>query len=179
MGYSRRLGRRPMEQASKSAHGHVINDQEVQKFLSRCALPRSADWIQLEEHTVFEPRLAGPNPIRHIVAIDSGYTEVPVQTRFPSSTLCFFQFGALSFSVADLEALEKQPFIDPEDIAKLKRIERLKLTLPVKNISLRDQTTLTGSVRRTLYDFFAQSMDGTSLLQTLKWFLFEEYQQPS
>ena len=31
MGYGRRLGRRPMEQASKSAHGHVINDPEVQK----------------------------------------------------------------------------------------------------------------------------------------------------
>src|SRR5437867_843873 len=100
MGYSRRLGRRPMEQASKSAHGHVINDQEV------------------------------------------------------------------------------QPFIDPEDIARLKRIERLKLTLPVRNVALKDQPTLTASVRLALYEFFAQKMDGTSLLDTLKWFVFEEYGPP-
>ena len=124
MGYSRRLGRRPMEQASKSAHGHVINDAEVQKFLGRCALPRSASEVNLTEHTLLDLISVAPNPIRHIIAVDSGYTEIPVQTRFPSSTLCFFQFGALSFSVADLEGLEKQPFIDPEDMAKLKRIER-------------------------------------------------------
>lgn len=178
MGYSRRLGRRPMEQASKSAHGHVISDPEIQKFLSRCALPRSADGVKLEEHTVFEPMPVDPNPIRHIVAVDSGYTEIPVQSRFPSSTLCFFQFGALSFSVADLEGLEEKPFIDPEDIARLKRIERLKLTLPVRNVALKDQPTLTASVRVALYDFFAQKMDGTSLLETLKWFVFEEYGLP-
>lgn len=179
MGYSRRLGRRPMEQASKSAHGHVINDAEVQKFLGRCALPRSASEVNLTEHTLLDLISVAPNPIRHIIAVDSGYTEIPVQTRFPSSTLCFFQFGALSFSVADLEGLEKQSFIDPEDMAKLKRIERLKLTLPVTNVALKDQSTLTASVRVALYDFFAQQMDDTSLLETLKWFLFEEYAQPS
>jgi len=81
--------------------------------------------------------------------------------------------------VADLEGLEKQSFIDPEDMAKLKRIERLKLTLPVTNVALKDQSTLTASVRVALYDFFAQQMDDTSLLETLKWFLFEEYAQPS
>lgn len=178
MGYSRRLGRRPMEQASKSSHGHVIGDTEVQKFLTRCALPRSADAVKLNEHTVLGWKPTDPNPIRHIVAVDSGYTEVPVQTRFPSSTLCFFQFGALSFSVADLEGLEEQPFIDPEDMAKLKRIERLKLTLPVRNVALKDQPTLTASVRVALYDFFAREMDDTSLLDTLKWFVFEEYGPP-
>jgi len=83
MGYSRRLGRRPMEQASKSAHGHVINDAEVQKFLGRCALPRSASEVNLTEHTLLDLISVAPNPIRHIIAVDSGYTEIPVQTRFP------------------------------------------------------------------------------------------------
>jgi len=168
-----------MEQASKSAHRHVINDAEVQKFLSRCTLPRSASQVNFAEHTLLDLTPVDPNPIRHIVAVDSGYTEIPVRTRFPSSTLCFFQFGALSFSVADLEGLEKLPFIDPEDMAKLKRIERLKLTLPIRNVALKDQPTLTASVRVALYDFFAQEMDDTSLLETLKWFVFEEYAEPS
>lgn len=178
MGYNRRLGRRPMEQASKSAHGHVINDPEVQRFLARCALPKTAGEIHLADHTVcrFEP--VSSNPIRHIVAVDSGYSEIPVQPNFPSSTLAFFQFGALSFSITDLDALATQPFIDPEDMAKLKRIERLKLSLPVRNIALKDEPTLTASVRAALYDFFAQTRDGSSLLETLRWFLFEEYQSP-
>src|SRR5712671_6370651 len=101
MGYSRRLGRRPMEQASKSSHGHVINDPEVKRFLGKCALPKSASEVKLAEHTVLQFEAVSPNPTRHVVAVDSGYTEIPVQPNFPSSTLAFFQFGALSFSIAD------------------------------------------------------------------------------
>jgi hypothetical protein len=167
-----------MEQASKSAHGYVVRDSEVQKFLNRCALPRAASEVKLEEHALFGVKEIEANPIRHIVAVDSGYTEVPVQTRFPSSTLCFFQFGVLSFSVADLESLEKQAFIDPEDMAKLKRIERLKLALPVRNVALKEQSSLTASVRAALYEFFVREMDGTSLMDSLKWFVFEEYGTP-
>ena len=173
--YGRRLGRRPMEQASKSSHQNVINDAEVQNFLRRCALPRSASDVALKEHVLVDYEAVPVNPTRHIVAVDSGFTEVPVQKNFPSSTLCFFQFGALMFSVADLESLEQSPFIDPEDMAKLKRIERLKLTLPIRNIALKDQPTLTASVRAALYDFFAQVRDDTNMLETLRWFLFEEY----
>lgn len=62
------------------------------------------------------------NPTRQIIAVDGGYTEVVVQPEFPSSTVCFFQFGALMFSVEDLDHLADKPFIDPDDIAKLKGI---------------------------------------------------------
>src|SRR5947208_1458737 len=113
-----------MEQASKSSHHNVINDPDVQRFLGRCALPRSASDVVLNEH------------------------------------------------------LEQSPFIDPEDMAKLKRIERLKLTLPIRNIALKDQPTLTASVRVALYDFFAHVRDDTNMLETLRWFLFEEYLHP-
>jgi hypothetical protein len=167
-----------MEQASKSTHHNVINDAEVQKFLGCCALPRSSADVNLSEHVLLEYKPVAVNPIRHIVAVDSGFTEVSVQKNFPSSTLCFFQFGALMFSVADLENLEKSPFIDPEDMAKLKRIERVKLTLPIRNVALKDQPSLTASVRVTLYDFFRQVRDNTSMLETLRWFLFEEYSHP-
>src|SRR5690242_2276392 len=152
-----------MEQASKSSHHNVINDADVQKFLSSCALPRAASEVALQQHTVVNYEAVKPNPIRHIVAIDSGFQEVPVQKNFPSSTLCFFQFGVLTFSIEDLEGLEQSAFIDPADMAKLKRIERLKLTLPIRNIALKDQSTLTASVRKSLHDFFAQTRDNTSL----------------
>jgi hypothetical protein len=179
MAYSRRLGRRPMEQASKTAHSHVINDPAVQAFIGRCARPKTADEVQLDAHTLVDVAPVSPNPIRHVVAVDSGFTEVAVDSSFPSSTLGFFQFGILTFSISDLEGLGQLRFIDPDDMAKLKQIERLKLALPLRNIALADHGSLVASVRRALHEFFAQARDGTSLLETLKWFVFEEYGAPS
>jgi hypothetical protein len=175
MGYMNRFGRRPAEFASKSSHSEIIRDPEVEAFLSKCTLPRRAEEVSVEDHTRLEYQRVEPNPIQHIVAVDGGYTEVPVRTEYPSATICFFQFGALFFSVEDLEGLDQQPFIDPDDMAKLKRIQRLKLTLPMRNITYGEQSTLTHSVRHALYRFFMQSLDGESLMETLRWFLFEEY----
>ncbi|HBI46863.1 MAG TPA: NurA domain-containing protein [Planctomycetales bacterium] len=175
MGYSSRTGRRPAEFASKAAHSHLIQDAEVQGFLTQCDLPKRAGDVKLSDHLsmLFDP--VRDNPIEHVIAIDGGYTEVAVQKEFPSATVCFFQFGALIFSVADLEELEDQPFIDPDDIAKLKKIQRLKLVLPVCNVALKNETTLTRSVRRAVFDFFCRNMDDDRLIETLRWFIFQEY----
>lgn len=175
MGYTSRRGRRPNEYASKSAHGHVINDPGVQDFLAHCSLPKRAEEVNLSDFlsAPFEP--VADNPIQHVIAVDGGYNEVAVQKEFPSATICFFQFGALVFSVADLEQLDDQPFIDPDDIAKLKRIQRLKLMLPVRNVALKSEGTLTKSVRKAVYDFFCRAMDDGKLIESLRWFLFEEY----
>jgi hypothetical protein len=175
MGYTSRRGRRPNEYASKSAHGHVIQDSDVQDFLRQCNLPKKASEVEIsDQHTVvFQP--VADNPIRHVIAIDGGYNEVVVQKEFPSAKVCFFQFGALFFSVWDLEQLDDQPFIDPDDIAKLKKIQRLKLLLPVRNVSLKSEGSLTRSVRKAVYDFFRKAMDNGQLIETLRWFLYEEY----
>jgi hypothetical protein len=175
MGYTSRRGRRPNEYASKSAHGHIIQDADVHDFLAQCNLPKKAGEVQLSNHlsVPFEP--VADNPIRHVIAVDGGYNEVVVQKEFPSAKVCFFQFGALVFSVADLEQLDEQPFIDPDDIAKLKKIQRLKLLLPVRNVALKSEGTLTKSVRKAVYDFFCKAMDDGRLIETLRWFLYEEY----
>ncbi|MCL4518446.1 MAG: DNA double-strand break repair nuclease NurA [Thaumarchaeota archaeon] len=119
-----------------------------------------------------------PNPIRHVIAIDGGYNEVPVQTEFPSATIAFFQFGALFFSIEDLESIEDQPFIDPDDMSKLKNIQRLKLTLPIRNVVKKSEGSLTTSVRRAIYDFFLYKPEDGSMIDTLKWLLFREYAEP-
>jgi hypothetical protein len=175
MGYTSRRGRRPNEYASKSAHGHVIQDAAVQDFLSRCRLPKRAGEVRLAGHLTVPFAPAPDNPIRHVIAVDGGYHEVAVQKEFPSATVCFFQFGALALSVADLEELDGQPFIDPDDMARLKRIQRVKLILPVRNVALKAEGGLTRSVRRAVYDFFCKAMDDDKLIETLRWFLFEEY----
>jgi hypothetical protein len=178
MAYASRNGRRPAEYASKSAHSHVINDVSVQEFLAQCEMPKRAGDVTFSEkmNVLYSP--VQENPIKHIIAIDGGYSEIAVQTEFPSATICFFQMGALIFSVDDLETINEQAFIDPDDMAKLKNIQRLKFTLPVRNVRKKAESTLTASVRRALYDFFRQKIDDSSLIDTLQWFLFQEYSTP-
>jgi len=164
-----------MEMASKSSHGHIIRDPDVQAFLARCELPKEVGDIELPATLLFDFDAPVKNPIRHIIAIDGGYTEVAVRNQFPSSTMCFFQFGALVFSLQDLQDIEQSKFIDPADMARLKNIQRLKLALPVRHIKVDDETTLTHSVRRALWNFFIHDIDGTSLADTLRWLVFEEF----
>lgn len=174
MGYTDK-GSKPFEFASKSAHTHIINDIEVGAFLKKCDLPKSSDQVSFNEKLVFEIEPIKDNPIRNVIAVDGGATDVPVKRAFPSSTISFFQFGALSFKLEDLENLEKSPFISPEDISKLKELERIKLVLPTKNLSI-SGLTLSKSVRKTIYDFFIKDRgDSGSYMKSLHWFLFSEY----
>lgn len=175
MAYMSKRGRRPMELASKAAHSHMINDPVVAEFLDHCDFPKNSTDIELSEHVMLPFAPVSNNPIKHIIAVDGGYSVVPVRKEFPSATVCFFQFGALTFSISDLETLDHQPFIDPEDIAKLKNVQRLKLVLPLQNVSLNSEATLTHSVRKALYDFFMQVHDGETLMETLNWFVFKLY----
>lgn len=174
MGYVDK-GSKPFEFASKSAHTHLINDPEVNSFLRKCDLPKSSDQIFFNDKLLFNIEDIDNNPIKNVIAIDGGATDVPVKRAFPSSTISFFQFGALSFKLEDLESLDKSPFISPEDIAKLKELERIKLVLPTKNLSI-SGLTLSKSVRKTIYDFFVKDRgDCGSYMNSLYWFLFSEY----
>ena len=173
MGYASRHGRRPPEYASKATHGHVINSDAVKALLQRCRLPKRAGEVDLPTE-LYMPQPPA-NPIRHVIAVDGGSRVEEVQKGFPSAQVAFFQFGALIFDVADLEELDEQPFVDPDDMAKLKQIRRLELALPIRNVALDDGSTLTDSIRRTLYEFFVASIDGASLMETLDWLLFERY----
>ena len=175
MGYTSKRGRRPSEYASKSAHSHIIQDDTVQDFLLQCRLPTTSGEVEIddEQRVLYVP--VEPNPIKHVIAVDGGYTEVAVRSEFPSATICFFQFGALFFSVEDLEKLEDVPFIDPADMSKLKKIERFKFTIPVRNVTLHDQNTLTHSIRKALYDFFMRDLEGDTLMASLRWLVFEEF----
>ena len=153
-------------------------DSFVRKDLKKYELPKKAGEIPIEDKITFKLPKIDHNPIQHIVAVDGGYTEISVKKEFPSSTLSFFQFGLLSFSIADLNNLEEKPFISPNDMRKLKEINRLKFTLPTKNIKLKGNETLTNSVRNTLFDFFRQMPEkNDNFIETLNWFIFREYNE--
>jgi len=175
MAYSSNNGRKPMEMASKTNHSQIVRNSLVQSFLQSCNIPKPAnpELVSLQAVPVDLPL---DNRIRIVITIDGGYTEVSVQDNFPSSSYTFYNFGGLLFEMKDLQTLHTKPFIDPEDMAKLRNMQRFHLVLPTKNISLNYCGSLTESVRWSMYDFFTKAQDGEKpLINALRWLLFQEY----
>ncbi len=168
-------GKKPIEWASKINHTHIINDEFVKKYIQNCNLPKDANNIKLNEKLIYDLDVIENNPIKNIIAIDGGYSEVIVKKNFPSSKMAYFQFGVLFFSVKDLESLETKPFISPEDMSKFKNIERIKFSIPVKNITYKNEKNLTNSIRKTIYKFFIQDRNGENFMETLYWLVFQKY----
>lgn len=168
--------RKPNEWAAKINHTHIINDPFIKDFISKCSLPKDSSDIEQDDTNCFETLNSDiENPIKHILAVDGGYTTVEVKKNFPSAQIAFFQFGAILFSVEDLEGLSEKPYIFPEDMQKLHNLERFKLAIPIKNLAFNSESSLKNSVRKTIYDFFIKKRDQSSFMETLRWFIFEEY----
>ncbi len=171
MAYTSLRGRKPLERASKISHTEIINNPEVKDLLGKCAVPKPAESAILAD---LAQRVPSPleERIRHVVAVDGGYRETSVREDFPSAAITFFTFGPLLFKLADLRELDKQPFLAPEDMAKLKNIQRYTLVLPSRNIS-REGKSLQLSVRETLQDFFERrDKEDAPLSEALRWILF-------
>jgi hypothetical protein len=174
MGYSSE-GPKPFERASRAQHHHIINDAAVQALIGRCWLPAPSEKAAFESILV-QQQPVDSDPVEYVIAVDGGYAETPVRTEFPSASIAFLQFGALLFREEELRRLDRQAFIDPTDMAKLKNLQRLKLALPLKNVRVKDQSTLTASVRRGIFDFFAQQkIEDRALIDTLAWIVFRRF----
>lgn len=175
MSYGNDYSNKPFERASKTSHTNIINDTTVQSFLSKCKIPpyheeiddKDIELLMLEEPT--------KNPIKNVITIDGGYTNVFVKEDFPSSTIAFLQFGALFFKYQDLLDLKEKPFIDPDDFSKLQNIQRIKLVVPTKGIALDSEIDFVSSVRRSIYDFFISQPERNGFMDALNWLIFEEY----
>ncbi len=169
---------KPNEWAAKVNHSHLINDPFIKDFIDNCEFPSDASELQESDLTLVDSLDKNiVNPIKYILTVDGGYTTVEIKKGFPSSQIAFFQFGALLFSVDDLESLSEKPFIFPEDMKKLNDLQRYKLALPIQTIAYKNQSSLKDSVRKAIYDFFIASRDISSFMETLSWFLFKEYEK--
>lgn len=185
MSYGNQYSNKPFERASKTSHTGMINDSAVKEFLGTCRTPPSRSDIDDRSIVFQEAGEVSNNPIKHIITVDGGYSNIVVEEAFPSSTITFFQFGVLFFSLSDLLELKEKPFIDPDDFKKMQEIEKLKLVLPTKGVFVDGQRSLTASVRKSLYDFFMKRTEKDknknknrktfTFMESLKWLLFEEY----
>ena len=174
MGYGSR-GRKPIERASKIAHAEIIKNPDVRAYVQGCILP-SAPEVESLTSMLEELREADTSAVTVVIAVDGGYTETYVREEYPSASIAFFTFGPLLFELADLRALDQKRFIAPEDLARLKKIERYTLVLPTKGIRRRGQPSLASTIRSTIYDFFTKARgNDEKLIASLKWFLFRRW----
>lgn len=175
MSYDNKYSNKPFEIASKSSHSSIINDRDVKSFLEQCIIPSLKEVEEADIKKNFLEDLKD-NPIKIIIAVDGGFTNVTVKEDHPSSSIAFFQFGALLLWYDDLKNIEEKPFADPDDFSKLTNIKRWKLVLPTKGLTdKKNGSTLTNLIRKTIFDFFNKDIDGQRLIETLGWLLFEKY----
>jgi hypothetical protein len=164
------LWKKPNEYASKSSHHFIINDVDVKDFLKNCSIPYSKNDFEIDESRIIKFNEKKDFPIKNIITIDWWYQETYAQKWFPSSMVAFFQFGVNLLKIDDIHDLDWKAFIWPEEISKLRNLDRFKLVLPLKNISYKGQSFLY-STRKSIYDFFKKN----DLLDAVYWLIFEEF----
>jgi hypothetical protein len=168
------------ERGSRISHSYIINDEEVKQYLNNCEIPIEAEEVDLNDSLKHDIVYPETNTIEFIVVVDGESTTIPVKKKFPSSLITFFQFGSLLIKGSDLDEMEKRPFVSPTDISKLKKIEREKFVLPTKNVALKKGIDFKTTVREAIHEFFKKKHSGTtSILETLYWFIFEQYNPSS
>lgn len=172
MGYSQFKGRKPFERASKIAHTHVLNNPEVQSFVASCTLPSAPESADVEQMQQPLPKVSAR--LQHVIAIDGGMTEAVVRKEMPSASLTFMTFGPLTLCLEDLQQLDATPFIGPEDMARLKNLQRYSLSVPTRAILVNGARSFSEGVRLAIHHFLSNPAR-PELMVALRWLLFREW----
>jgi len=168
MGYAQVKGRKPFERASKIAHSEILNNPDVQAFVEGCTVPSEPAGGDLERLQRPLPNVA--SRIETVIAVDGGMSEAAIRREFPSASITFMTFGPLLLELKDLGVLDDQPFIGPEDMARLKNLSRFSLSVPTKAVRANGCARFSEGVRRTIHDFlFVKQKE---LGAALQWLIF-------
>lgn len=73
---------------------------------------------------------------------------------------------------------EKKLQLDENFKREIQERKEIQLVLPTRNLMAKGQKSLTGFVRRSLFDFFCQEVGDGNLIKTLQWIVFEEFEFP-
>jgi len=160
-----------MERASKVTHTDIINNPAVQDFLSICEPPSPPEPASLQDRLVPVP--PSTDRIRAVVAVDGGMTETFVRDDFPSASITFMTFGPLMMKLDDLDEIDDLRFIGPEDMAKLKQLQRYVAVIPTRLVPVKGAASFSVGVRQSIH-LALQQHDG-ELQKALEWLLFREW----
>ncbi len=179
MGFNSMQERKPFERASSINHSQIMQNEFVINFLENCDLPK----YDLENINYPKGNPINKNEakkIRNIITIDGGYSETFINKGFPSTSLAFFNFGALLINAEDLESLDKANIINPEDLKRLKEINKISLAIPAKNVLIKGSSDFSEGVRKIIYEFFTSShssaVSNETLMDVLEWLMLEKWE---
>jgi hypothetical protein len=167
--------RKPFERASKIAHSQIINDPQVVAFVEQSELPAPPEPAKLR--TYIETIPADSGCLQAVIAIDGGMTETFVRSEFPSASIGFITMGPLLLRLDDLRELDEMPFIGPEDMARLRSIQRYSLAYPTKLVRYGKSPTFSEGFRRRIHEFLVAG-DG-HLLAALAWLIHRGWRNRS
>lgn len=181
MGFGSVQERRPFERASRVNHSQIIQNEFVNTFLASCEIPQH-DLNSIQYPIGYKVDSVDEEQIKNIITIDGGYSETYIQKGFPSSSIAFFNFGILLFESEDLDKIDKCNMINPEDLRRLKEINKIPLAIPSKNVMLKGSIDFSHGVRKKIYEFFTSShasvLKKETLIDVLEWLILEKWEYP-
>ncbi|MUN90935.1 hypothetical protein [Enterococcus gallinarum] len=175
MAYSSNKGRKRNEHASRVSHSKIIRNPAIQRLLQSINLPKGLEEIDFSK--VSYQAISQREMFDFIIAIDGGYSEVSVKKSFPSSSLSFFQFGAVLLRKEDLVNLKESEFISTEIMKNVRNVEQDNFCLPLNNMIYKDNDDFETSFREALFDLFFNKESGSdhSMIDNLYWLVFKKY----
>ncbi|WP_120164859.1 hypothetical protein, partial [Listeria monocytogenes] len=175
MAYTSKEGRKRNEHASRVSHSRIIQNPVIQELLQKVSLPKNIDEIDFSN--IHFEEISKKEMFEFIIAIDGGYSEVSIKKNFPSSSLSFFQFGAVLLRRDDLINLKESEFISTQMMKKVRNVEYDDFCLPMMNVNYKDNSDFETSFREAFFDLFFNKESGSnhSLIDNLYWLVFKKY----
>lgn len=144
------------EFADKSAHGDLVRNPDVAKFLRECDYlkePSDAEAQRMADAYQSLPDLEAVDLPDQVVAVDGSRYEAGIDQRLPSTRVGYVQVSTVLIDLSEYGGLRQGRLVNPFKVAKLKKgQEPLAFPLPSSNVRWGGG----GSVR----DSFRAAVDG-------------------
>jgi hypothetical protein len=142
------------EYADKTSHTDIVNNPDIQSFLSDCKFmvePTGTDIQEIESKFTEPPEYRGLLP-NNIISIDGSNYEASVRTDIPCTRIGYVKIGNLLIKRDHFNALQDgNPFVNPFKVAALKdNNSSITFALPSSNIKYKDNSSVRDGFRFAL-----------------------------
>lgn len=165
---------------SKTAHGDIIKNPDVQAFLKKCKpiqVPSDDGNDSLVKCFIEPPDYEKSLLPKHVIASDGSFYVSSIDDRLPSIKAAYLKFCTILIEMSEFNGLQDQQtkLIDPFKVAALRRNrDALSIVLPLSNLKLEEDNSVRETFRRQTEDFLSSKATrfraddaNTSLLSTL------------
>ena len=106
-----------------------------------------------------------------VLAIDGSHQEEKVENGFPGAEVGYVTVASVLMDVAKIRELDKHRPVNPKIFRQTEKVDSIDAAFPGCNVVLDDDTSPKASLRKALFETFAETRifsDGETLLDTLE-----------